>query len=360
MIHNIAFHADIDGIFCAALTLRQCGKNYRLYPLLSSSRGEKFQGLVNSMNLQKDDKLYVMDFEYHPRADLWVDHHNNMSMGAAPINNNKTAYDPSSASAFSLLASHHDAKDCAGVVEIVNMIDMAQYPSVKFIFTDDSPAMIIRAYLERAFPSDMLFSRIAEAVASLDFDLDAVISRFHFTDECVTKLRQDANKAKEFMEIYGNFSLVRQRRTSQFPRYSEAFVKPEVKYNVRISSLTKGKWHLQVGYNVWSEENNDINIGKFLSKLDYIRGGGHFHVGGGLLFDSDVEKFIDDFDKLVNPEKEEEMEKYGVDKESDSFEKAADDMVKTGEAKDIDEARKKIDEKQEEVSAGEQQPAASQ
>ena len=36
------------------------------------------------------------------------------------------------------------------------------------------------------------------------------------------------------------------------------------------------------------------------------------------------------------------MEKYGVDKKSDSFEKKAQEMVKTGEAKTIDEARKNI------------------
>ena len=35
------------------------------------------------------------------------------------------------------------------------------------------------------------------------------------------------------------------------------------------------------------------------------------------------------------------MDKYGVDKENDSVEKAAQEMVKTGQAKTIDEARKK-------------------
>lgn len=37
-----------------------------------------------------------------------------------------------------------------------------------------------------------------------------------------------------------------------------------------------------------------------------------------------------------------EMEKYAVDV-NDSFEKAAEHMVKTGEAKDISEARVKVD-----------------
>ena len=35
------------------------------------------------------------------------------------------------------------------------------------------------------------------------------------------------------------------------------------------------------------------------------------------------------------------MEKYGVDKENDKIEKRAQEMVKTGEAKNIDKARKK-------------------
>lgn len=36
------------------------------------------------------------------------------------------------------------------------------------------------------------------------------------------------------------------------------------------------------------------------------------------------------------------MEKYAVDRENDKFEKEAEEMIKTGAAKDINEAREKV------------------
>ena len=39
----------------------------------------------------------------------------------------------------------------------------------------------------------------------------------------------------------------------------------------------------------------------------------------------------------------EEMTKYAVDTENDSFERAAETMVKTGEVSDIDEARIRVE-----------------
>jgi hypothetical protein len=156
-------------------------------------------------------------------------------------------------------------------------------------------------------------------------------------------------KAKQQMEVYNKISVIRQRRTGQFPRYSEAFIRPDVKYNIRISSIWNKRWHLQVAFNRWHEEKNDLHIGRFLANLNYAKGGGHYNVGGGFIKEDFIEQFIDDFSKITNNYKEEDMEKYGVDKENDKIEKKAEDLIKTGAAESIDAAREqavKEDEKE--------------
>ena len=66
--------------------------------------------------------------------------------------------------------------------------------------------------------------------------------------------------------------------------------------------------------------------------------GGHYNVGSGTILESNINEFIDMISKLLNNEEDIEMEKYGVDK-ADPVEKKAEDLIKTGEAKDISEAR---------------------
>jgi hypothetical protein len=201
--------------------------------------------------------------------------------------------------------------------------------------------MIIRAYIEKTFPSDMMFSRIVEVLVHADFELNQVISILNLNESCVVDLRNDVLKAKRFMEVYNQISLIRQKWIGQFPRYAENFIRSDIKYNVRVSAIGNKKWQLQIAYNRFHKDKNELNIGKFIANLDYMSGGGRHDVGGGSFKEDILDKFMVDFSKVVKNE-EEDMEKYGVDKESDKFEKKAQDMVKEGSAKDLDEAREKI------------------
>ena len=86
-----------------------------------------------------------------------------------------------------------------------------------------------------------------------------------------------------------------------------------------------------------------MNIGKFLTELSYVQGGGHFHVGGGVVENKNIEQFLDDLSIATKNEEEIPMEKYGVDK-TDKVEKAANEMIKKGEAANLDEARQAVTE----------------
>lgn len=348
MINHIVYHADIDGTICAAMFLRFKLKptdSYRLHPVSSSLRGDKFQKMISDMKLNTDDKLYVFDFEYHKRANLWVDHHPNSKFGSHKVVNANMRYFPFADSAAALLFEElrgdiSDQKNMHGIVDLVNMIDSAKYPDVNYIFNETVPIMIMRAILEQTPPMvTSVFCRMVEVIANSDFNLSEATSRLDIDKREINKLRAKAGDAKKHMTVHNSISVIRQRRVAEFPRYSECFLKPDVRYNVRITSLHK-KQLIQIGYNRWHKQPNDLNIGKFLADLDYVSGGGHFHVGGGTTENENIEKFLDDLSLVTKNEEEPTVEKYGVDKE-DQVEKAATEMVKEGKAKDLDEAREK-------------------
>jgi hypothetical protein len=235
------------------------------------------------------------------------------------------------------------------------MIDQASYRNVHQIFNDTSPLMILRAYIERVFPSEMMFSRIVEMIAKTHFDFRKAIYQLKLDENVINILRKEAEKTGKFMTVSGNFSVISQKRVNQYPRYSEFYIRPETKYSVRITSTGNKRMYLQIGYNKWSKSPNEINIGKMLSKINYlIAGGGHFGVGGGILNESDTDRLLDDLSIILNKEDplEEEIEKVGVDKDADPIEAKAESMIKTGEEKSLNDAREKAckqEEKKEEV-----------
>jgi len=354
-IHHIVFHDDIDGIVSAAIYLHDhvLDDMYILYPASSTSRGDEFKLMVQNINLKTDyDFLVILDYEYHEKCDLWIDHHWSRSMGDKPIINDKVIYDHNSPSAARLV-SRFLKSDISVVpysdkfLDMVDIIDTANYITVDQIFNDTHPLMILRAYIERSFHSDMMLCRIVEMMSKNHFYLERTLYQLRLSETIVTELQKnDVDKTKEAMVISGNLSIIRQGRPGKYPRYAEFYIQPEVKYAVRLSNIKKNKVYFQVSYNKWYEKENKINIGRLLSGISYLEsGGGHFNVGGGIVMDRHRERLLDDLCINLNDGEssmtDEEMEKVGVDKENDPIESKAESMVKTGSAKDIAEARKK-------------------
>ncbi len=353
-IVNVVFHDDVDGVFSAALFLHNHvrGESYRLYPIMSSHRGDKFSEVVSGMKLKDSDLLVVLDYEYHPRANLWVDHHWDRRMGNEPVHNEKIHYDPNAASTAGLvhqIPSTDRPEYSDAFLPLVDMIDQAGYRNVHQIFNDTHPMMIVRAYLEKTFPAEMMYCRLVEMFVRTHFDIKEANFRLKLNASCVHNLRQDVHRAKRDMTIFGGVSVIRQRRPNQFPRYAEFLIRPQTRYAVRMSFIGHDTLYFQISYNKWTDGENNVNIGTMLNQLKYLlKGGGHYNVGGGLLKVNDSEKFLDNLDVNLNKaepmteEPEGGMEKYGVDKEADPVEAKAEEMVKTGEAKTIQEARETV------------------
>lgn len=359
MVRHIVFHADVDGIFGAALFLHKSlgdgMDNYVLHPALSSQRGDRFKERVIHMNLAPDDELVIIDYENHDRSTLWIDHHFNPRMGDKPVKTNNIYYDSSKDSAAGLVAEMLYGKkysdDVSDLVLAADMIDRGKYPEIKYAFDSTDPAMLMRARIEHGFPAEMMFSRIVETLSDVDFDLVKANRRLDITEHDSNKLRADVDKVKRHIVIFNKISLIRQTRPSQFPRYAEYYLFPDIKYSVRASAISKTKLNIQIGFNKWQDEPNELNIGKFLMSLSYVRGGGHKDVGGANMDPEIFERFMDDLSIETHNEEEEmpqeeEMEKYAVD-QTDPVEKKAEEMVKTGAAKNIDEAREKASEENE-------------
>jgi hypothetical protein len=189
--------------------------------------------------------------------------------------------------------------------------------------------------------------RVVELMVQCHLDMDEVVYRFDIDGTVLLRLNSEAQNLSKYTTIIDNIAIVYQRRPGQFPRYSEYYLYPKVKYSVRFSKLDKSKHKVQVGFNQWYDGMNEINIGTILSMLPYmIKAGGHFNVGGGIIEEKDRDILVEDLSRIFNEKEKREMEKYGVDRVDDSVESQAIEMVKTGEVKNIDEARKKVVESQ--------------
>jgi len=338
-LDHIIFHNDVDGIVSAGLFQIYNSSstlfNYStscLHPASSTMRGEALKKMLEK--IPKEEPIAILDFEFNDRANVWIDHHFNNDIGPLPVYTDKMKYDPMEKSAARIISNMKKNEEHYELISMVDMIDSGSYPDAKFVFESDHPLMILRAYLETLFPSDMAYSRIAECIALNNANMNIVIKKLGIDYQCVKNIKNIANKISKDVLKFGRCSTVYQTRRDQFPRYSEYFLIPEIEYAVRISLSGPRLKYVQVGHNPWCKKNNKINVGEFLRNLPYCRGGGHFSVGAGVIKNEDEEKFLDDVD--IHFSKDKEMEKYGVDKE-DRVEKRAQELVKTG--MDLGEAR---------------------
>lgn len=310
-------------------------------------RGGQLKKIVGTIDV--GEPLAILDFEYSDRADLWIDHHFNQDLGPDPVRNPRIFYNPAAKSTVSLIAEKYQCEEARKeLVGMSNMIDSASYPNVNFIFESDHPLMILRAYLETAFPAEMMYCRIVEMITACNFDIEKALRRMRIGSESVKNVRNTAKRINRDMTVFGKCSVVNQSRQNQFPRYSEFLVSPGVEYAIRMSLSGPHNRYIQIGHNQWVGKPNKLNLGEFMRNLPYVRGGGHFGVAAGVIKNEDEQRFLDDVDIYFNTE-EENMEKYGVDK-NDPVENRAQELVKEGV--DLSDAREQSQEEMEKRSDG--------
>lgn len=347
-VNNVLFHDDVDGIISASIFLyANKDANYRLYPVSSSLRGEKFSTLFHSIPRHKTSKRIILDYQYEKDSDLWIDHHFNPEFGESAIKNENIIYDPKAKSATCLVANYIKQSKSGLLTSfdlwMADMIDSGEYNSVEQIFRDKNPMMRLRAYLEKVYhaTSEMACCRIVEVIANSNMNIEEALFKLKIGTYYVTELEKNALQIKDSIVVVKNISIVRQKRMNQFPRYSEYFVLPDIKYSLRITPVGNKNIYIQLGFNNWQKKSNKFNIGKMFTEMQdkyIIHGGGHFNVGAASLKEENLEQFIDKITETLN--EEDSMEKYAVDS-TDPIEQKANEMIKEGSAKTIAEAREK-------------------
>jgi len=361
---HLFFHNDVDGIVTAAMYIAFPLRGHAmiaddhdiiLHPSQSSNRGAIFSSQIKSLVDKKNSRIVVVDYEHTPHAVLWVDHHHSDKLGPSPVINSRVLYNPNelSAARVYLNALIDDWKlerkevNCTQLIDQVDRIDTAGYINIKEFFEDTSPIMCLSAYLETEFPSSMMFCRIVEMLSNKILNVERAMKCLEIDERYVENLRNKAQAASKTMVVYQNFSVIEQQRPNQFPRYSEYYFKPDLGYAIRITKNSGGQLYIQIGANKWSTRKNEINIGNMLNQLSYKKtGGGHFNVGGCVINAKYRDRFLDDMCINLNGDYDmkEEMEKYGVAPD-DPIEQAATEMVKTGQAPNIQDARMKAQKK---------------
>lgn len=341
MANHIFFHDDLDGIVSTAMYMLY-SKEWpsRLHPVSSTMRGKKFSHFFNAAKGQGGTNV-ILDYEHCAGVDVWIDHHYDQSFGDNPINTKSITYDHRARSAVALVAKRFACEEAhKELVSDLETIDSCGYENVDMIFTDTSPIMNIRSYLEIGCPSEMAICRIAEVMCNLKLDVYSSAYLMKINSYYTKELKKNAVKIKNDMLVAGGVSIVNQKNSNKFPRYSEFLVNPEVRYSIRTTNIGNGNVRISVGSNQWHDQKNDTNIGSlFLSNkhgLEITQWGGHFGVAGGIVKESGMPEFLDVISTILN--KEDGMEKYAVDV-SDPVEKKAVEFVKTGEVKSISEGR---------------------
>jgi len=348
---HLFFHDDVDGIVSAAMIMKGFFNDhvYRLYPVKSSMRGEKFDTTIKNLRKEApEDAIIIVDYQHHADADLWIDHHYNPDLGENELKNGNLFYNSKVKSAARVIYNWFESNSVLKgavnqhIVDIVDMIDSAGYKDIDYIFSSTEPLMILKAYLERlSIYVDSTYCRIVELIYHYDFDIDKVLFTLNIDNNIIDELRKSANAIGKAMVVNGVMGVTEMNRLYAYPRYSEYFVKPDLMYCIRVVHLGGDRVQMDVGYNKWQDKPCKVHIGKLLGSLEYaISGGGHFTVGGAIIIENDIERFIDDMCVQFNGS-EDSMEKYSVDK-TDPVEKKSDELIKTGDAKTKADARSKV------------------
>jgi hypothetical protein len=376
--HYIFFHDDMDGIYTSAIFIKSFIENdtknfpIKLCPVKTSMRGIKFNSFIKEICLKNiNPNIIIIDYQYNDLCNIWIDHHQNKEFTDKTTNElieiyNKKhiIYSIGEKSATRVLYNYI-IKNQSNKLDVINnfiddiniidMIDSANYTNVNSVFNSLHPLMILRAYLENMkLYIDNTYCRIVENIVKYDFDIDDLLFSMNIDNSEVLNLKKRALKIEKNIVKNINVGIIYCNSLYEYPRYSEFFVNQDLPYSIRIINHGEESIHCEIGANPWVEFRYDLNIGKFLSDLSYpISGGGHKKVGGAILKIGDLDKFLNQITTYINEGEDISMEKYSVDKE-DSVEKKANEIVKQASSENkeitIDDAReqavKKIDKKE--------------
>ena len=289
---HIYYHGDLDGIFSAILY----GK------LFTDNGANKLRFNFTSVNYHlkdwqttvlpkaADTHIAVVDFLYNPTADVWYDHHQG-GLGVHTLDQVTTlgAYNDTAPSCAQVIYNqegrdnYKDETLVKKVVEDVNMVDYAMYPTIEHVYNSISWSPMLRmALLEQG--NDEFFNEIIRM---------GIFDRTFFYKLLDGKLPWSAEwryvKYKHALEIgYEKFKKVAQIKENvvhytdppyvKTDRYFAYKFEPSADFTVYVKDFTwRGHGaHVGVSKNPWKPKKN-INLKEL---AETYGGGGHQDVAG--------------------------------------------------------------------------------
>lgn len=304
----IVHHNDLDGCVSAAMLVRQIlqkkDETYTLVPVMYLGNKDHHKRMLDDLIVSHfsgpestvKNKVFVLDFPWHPMANVWIDHHKT-SMSSAPENARKYLLPQldSAAEAVAIYLSDNDPN----YVESVNTtwalswtgkIDSAKYESSDEYYNCDNPWLILRLLTDHDKQAHRT-ARIAELLAHNDMDAQKVVDIIGGTRKTVEKFQSDIKATEQAIVVNGSVGLIITRHRNDFPRYAEYICRPDINLSIRVTNL-EGKREVRVGKNPWAPKNN-IDIGAIMAEVCPGNGGGHPGVGGAIVDESEYHSVID-------------------------------------------------------------------
>lgn len=313
MKHIIVFHNDFDGVVSAALLLNFINQQYdfpqySLIPVMyfgsDRTHNDMLKNIIESKfnKFAKDgNKVYVLDFPYHPIADIWIDHHKTNDLDSIP-DAQKMFFRPfqrACAEIIPFFCIHENKEYRESIAESAaigwaSKIDSAGYKTKDEYYDCSSAWMQMRLFIEDG-KKDQKSARIVELIVNHKFDANKVVDILGGVNGVVFKFKERINKTKGAIVVNGNIGLIITKNKNDYPRYSEFIVRPDIEYSIRVTnSNEENVKRISVGINPWIKfDRQMINIGGTLREIFGSRSGGHPTVGGAMCKEDDLQERLD-------------------------------------------------------------------
>ncbi len=288
MKYSVYFHgACFDGIASAAVL------SYIL-----KQRGDtvvKYHPTTYPIDISKEWKamkfrhpVAIVDFLYHPKADIWFDHHPTTFIDDGW----KDAFTPDdfhqistkSPSCTGFIVNHARKRlnirlpsRFSSFAQWLDVFDAAKFKSPKEALRWRYPAEKIRAStLEDASEAFQLYliKQLRDRSLAEVARLPRVKRNAQLYKE---KIEQSLGELKRRIVVEGRVAFIDVSDGEVIgSRFAAFYFHPQLRYIIRL--VRHKKFELSVGENPWNRPKNGVHIGNFLRKR--YGGGGHQYVGG--------------------------------------------------------------------------------
>ena len=293
---HLYYHDDLDGTASGAVFLdffRKRGDDIVSFiPLEYNTKLDAYPKAWEEYQFQNPSIL--VDFQYHPKANWWIDHHQSAfkdsAWQSAFRQDDQHHWDPKAPSACGLVArflqGHHGyilSDAVKSFIAVVDVDDSAGYPTLEAALELESPSKQIQLLLgDTELKKDhgqylKLREFFIKNYISLSMEKIVAVPEYR---ERIVELRDRRLHADEALirlaELKGNVVWIdKGDQLSHASRWAPYLAYPEAPYSVQLRDKG-GEFKIGIGSNKWSEERSTIDLGGLARKYG---GGGHKGVG---------------------------------------------------------------------------------